>query len=231
MGFCMKCSFDPKQRLAAFTLVELLVVISIIAVLAALGLSGLQNAREMANKSICISNLRQIGQAALLYASDNNGDLPPARTSWSTGGYWCSWLYANPIWNCPYSAPTGQYLKKSPVICPSMLAGNAKADMASGGTGFYCTYSANGTICSDGANNKAPIKLSRLQQPSRTPFFTELSAYAFAYYSYTRTDNDYFRYIHNNVQNFVFVDGHVEGLTKSQIPSSSTDVFWTAGLQ
>ncbi|PAW78042.1 MAG: hypothetical protein B9S32_09145 [Verrucomicrobia bacterium Tous-C9LFEB] len=227
----MKRSLTSRCPSGAFTLVELLVVICIIAVLAALAMTGLQNARLMANKSVCITNLKQMGQAALLYATDNNGDLPPSRTSWSGGGYWSWWLYASPAWNCPYAAPTGRYLKKSPVICPSMLAGNFKSDVFSGGTGYYCTYAANGTICTDGANGKVPIRLSRVTQPARTPLFTELSAYAFAYFSFTRTDADYFRYAHSNAQNFVFVDGHVESLVKAQIPTDSTDVFWTAGLQ
>ena len=59
-----------------FTLIELLVVIAIIAMLASLLLPALVTAREFGRKIKCVSNLRQIGMAALMYAADNGDYLP-----------------------------------------------------------------------------------------------------------------------------------------------------------
>jgi prepilin-type N-terminal cleavage/methylation domain-containing protein/prepilin-type processing-associated H-X9-DG protein len=65
------------QRPAGFTLVELLVVISIITALAALLLPVLAQAREEGRRVTCISNLRQISQAHLMYVQDWEEHLAP----------------------------------------------------------------------------------------------------------------------------------------------------------
>ena len=62
----------------AFTLVELLVVISIIALLASFLLPGLSRAREYAYFTTCKSTLRQIGIGLTIYAGDNRGKMPEA---------------------------------------------------------------------------------------------------------------------------------------------------------
>lgn len=66
-----------KRRLG-FSLVELLVVVTIIATLAALLFPVFQKAKGAAEVSVCLSNFKQISQATLLYGGDNDDGMIPA---------------------------------------------------------------------------------------------------------------------------------------------------------
>jgi prepilin-type N-terminal cleavage/methylation domain-containing protein/prepilin-type processing-associated H-X9-DG protein len=88
---CTRSSFRPAgRRRAAFTLVELLVVIGIIAVLISLLLPALNRAREQARSTKCLSNLRQLSMATMGFCNENKGSFPGQGGS---GGHpnWIAW--------------------------------------------------------------------------------------------------------------------------------------------
>jgi len=74
-----------KTRKNAFTLIELLVVVAIIAVLIAMLLPALASARESARRTVCATNLHQMGIGLAMYAGENRGIVPGTFIGQSVG--------------------------------------------------------------------------------------------------------------------------------------------------
>lgn len=163
-----------RRYSAAFTLVELLVVILIIAILSAILLPVVNRARASADSTKCLANLRQIGMAISSYANDHDDVLPGPLTLNQTPGFKAGAQGSLPLLLAKYlsiSETTGDVMtdaqKRANVfICPSYLRKVPKADAPD--------YAMNMRKVSgydrapwggiDGQNSTEPLKRSVLTQ-------------------------------------------------------------------
>jgi len=143
-----------KSYRNAFTLIELLVVISIIAVLMAVMMPALSKARAQAKKSVCGSNLKQIGTGIYIYSAENSGkfpyftvdERPRTQTSYFTNSLFYVWGRAGA--GEAYPRLVSSYIGVDVYKCPEDTKGKITAT-GSWYDGTGNSYAYNGGVLSD----------------------------------------------------------------------------------
>jgi len=112
-----------QQRRKGFTLIELLVVIAIIAILAAILFPVFAQAREKARAISCLSNLKQIGTASMMYTQDYDETVVPAGNRYAHQNVQCfngnsNYNANNRAW-VDWEIPLIPYTKNTQIfVCP-----------------------------------------------------------------------------------------------------------------
>ncbi|MDR1283405.1 MAG: DUF1559 domain-containing protein [Opitutaceae bacterium] len=206
----------------AFTLVELLVVIAIIGILAGILIPVAGSVRNQARTTQCVSNLRQIGNALQLYASEYKEYFPaPTDPGGNFNTYAGSW--SNELFNTVLRDSKSMVKKDQSHIfrCPAAPATYPQ--------GANRTYMMNWTNTVYPPNDKGNgyrirIRMTQHDAPAKSVVITESkwtgSAAGDGYdqFHLTHTSHlfdDRAEWRHADSINALFVDGHVERFRKS----------------
>jgi len=201
-----------------FTLVELLVVISITAVLIALSMGAATKVRDQSKTTRCIANLRWAGSAMLHYITEQNG----VYENWMAGSsktihYW--------TWYMRYRA----YYSEDELLrhrCPSGPFDNTVGGRTGSHYGFY-TEDPHGSRFQPGnppedATTAYRIRINTHPKPGSSPMMGDSLSDSTKFMTHTLRNKEGvkrggFYALHNGRVNVFFLDGHVESATPGRM--------------
>jgi len=187
---------------AAFTLVELMVVLAILGILSVAGAVAAKVGTERANAIRCLSNVRDVGTAMHLYIGEHNGRMPDTSHSRAEDGSSLSWTKTLADYL------SGDFISR----CPSSKSPSP------------VTYGWNDLLTD---SSGAGIPVVGISKPSTTLVLAEVAdSYPSEHFHFasarTRVTFNQFKAsvaveIHTKGANYLFADGHAENLTSTEI--------------
>ena len=201
-----------KMNTQPFTLIELLLVLTIIIILASMLLPALRTCREKTKEIQCRNNLKQIGTGYIMYLNDYNGFFysvweGTAKSNW----YDYQWQYVITPYLGDKRYPWGTPVMSKAFDCPSADGFNC---------GFYKSdYSQNYYF----GYNTPILRMSMIKAPASLTMLCDSDGDASFDGWATRTVN-LPGLLHAKGANFIFCDGHAENLRQTAAVSDS--MYW-----
>jgi general secretion pathway protein G len=227
----MSSVFTPR-RSRGFTLVELLTVIAIVAILAGIIIPVVGNVRKKAAMTTSLSNLRQLGNATLVFAAENRQDLPVYDGTHQTH-YWLRalWKIVYPELAVPPMPPTPdtseQFRKEyGGTIFYTSLMEDENVSRSYGYNTALTRYNSAGARTSPAT----PLKMNELLKPAHAVVMADATSISLTTAT-AKARNDGLVFC-------AFADGHVDKLlppdgaiqnpaaSSKRMPSNPNSTFW-----
>ena len=207
---------EGRWRFGAFTLVELLVVISVMAMLLAITAPSLRRARNSARRAICGTHLREIGRALDLYAQTHDEWYPTAEAHDGEGGTGNWW--ENPEFLCVL-AETPKPQGRSILTCPA----HRHPDRCVDGSLKDCWASYGANTSAFGmrrGRSKRGRRRNQIEHPSRALAFCDvrcdpLAPHAVGWQGCVIKN---FAFRHDERCTVVYADTHVDWIRQDDVP-------------
>ncbi len=211
---------DGVKR-SRFTLIELLVVIAIIAILAAMLLPALSAARERARGNNCKANLKNMGNAVVMYTTSYDEYIPMAimgleNSKWR---FWAGTIatqidgVSNWSWGWEEDSQDGT---KKIFQCPTLISsGEGKSDRTGGSVYHQITYAYYYRAGNDQNAGSAAYKartLAILANPTEALLVTENDKYPDWKFCFGYGSDFYLGAPHGKTMNCLYADGHVDSV-------------------
>ena len=235
--YCRKAGVSPSCKCQAFTLIELLVVIAIISILAAILFPVFARARENARRTSCLSNLKQMGIATMMYTQDYDEHYPLTFIYWGSVLAWWPdllqpYLKNRQVFICPSDSTPGQYTSLRPPGYPGILCSYGVNQVGWGTAGPIMMPAATSGCAATTAGCPIGLPASALANAANTIMITETFIEPDVTNSFNSMQLSSANYIdvncktlgpckmdprHFNGYNFMFADGHAKWLRNTTL--------------
>lgn len=240
-----KKEIEMLRKRSGFTLIELLVVIAIIAILAAILFPVFAKAREAARSTTCLSNMKQLATAFIMYTNDNDDGIPCDATEPSRA-LSPSDLYGE-VWNghsgaytdtelvfaktYSYVAQLQPYVKSAGLFkCPSDTGADPSFVMGKRFTSYHFRFSwglgtTPGHTDIGWFSPKTAWKLSAIKKPEKTFALYEIVPFHDFRHDPKAAGSDFYSssLLPDCKVNYAFADGHAKAYN---IDKTSVLYYW-----